>query len=54
MLLPSFSYLGLGLMAARQAVLLKHRGEDGVIRSPCINPIIDHQWRYGGNTYTVR
>ncbi|XP_066957769.1 ectonucleoside triphosphate diphosphohydrolase 5-like isoform X2 [Macrobrachium rosenbergii] len=52
--LYTHSYLGLGLMAARQAVLLKHRGEDGIIRSPCINPIIDHQWNYGGNTYTVR
>ncbi|XP_068245641.1 ectonucleoside triphosphate diphosphohydrolase 5-like isoform X2 [Palaemon carinicauda] len=52
--LYTHSYLGLGLMAARQAVLLKHRGEDGIIRSPCINPIIDHQWSYGGNTYTVR
>ncbi|KAK8729326.1 hypothetical protein OTU49_008764 [Cherax quadricarinatus] len=52
--LYTHSYLGLGLMAARQAVLLQHKGEDGIIRSPCINPIIDHQWTYGGETYTVR
>lgn len=52
--LYTHSYLGLGLMAARQAVLLKHRGEDGVIHSPCINPIIEHEWNYAGNTYAVR
>ncbi|XP_042881763.1 ectonucleoside triphosphate diphosphohydrolase 5-like isoform X4 [Penaeus japonicus] len=52
--LYTHSYLGLGLMAARKAVLLQHKGEDGVIHSPCVNPIIDHQWSYGGETYTIR
>nr|XP_045613674.1 ectonucleoside triphosphate diphosphohydrolase 5-like isoform X2 [Procambarus clarkii] len=52
--LYTHSYLGLGLMAARASVLLQHKGEDGIIRSPCINPIIDHQWTYGGETYTIR
>ncbi|XP_069997430.1 ectonucleoside triphosphate diphosphohydrolase 5 [Penaeus vannamei] len=52
--LYTHSYLGLGLMAARKEVLLQHKGEDGVIHSPCVNPIIDSQWSYGGETYTIR
>lgn len=52
--LYTHSYLGLGLMAARKAILLQHQGKDGVIRSPCVNPIVDYQWTYGGETYTVR
>ncbi|XP_045120432.1 ectonucleoside triphosphate diphosphohydrolase 5-like isoform X3 [Portunus trituberculatus] len=52
--LYTHSYLGLGLMAARKAILVQHRGEDGIIHSPCVNPIVDHQWTYGGETYTIR
>ncbi|KAG0711967.1 Ectonucleoside triphosphate diphosphohydrolase 5 [Chionoecetes opilio] len=52
--LYTHSYLGLGLMAARKAIMMQHQGEDGVIRSPCINPIVDYQWSYGGDTYNVR
>lgn len=52
--LYTHSYLGLGLMTARKAVLTQHLGADGVVRSPCVNPIItDYKWSYGGNTYTV-
>ncbi|XP_071541728.1 ectonucleoside triphosphate diphosphohydrolase 5-like isoform X6 [Panulirus ornatus] len=52
--LYTHSYLGLGLMAARKSILLQHKGEDGIIRSPCVNPIVDHQWTYGEETYTIR
>ncbi|XP_050735152.1 ectonucleoside triphosphate diphosphohydrolase 5-like isoform X3 [Eriocheir sinensis] len=52
--LYTHSYLGLGLMAARKAILMRHQGKDGIIRSPCVNPIVDYQWSYGGETYTVR
>ncbi|KAK7085353.1 Ectonucleoside triphosphate diphosphohydrolase 5 [Halocaridina rubra] len=52
--LYTHSYLGLGLMAAREAVLLKHKAGDNIIHSPCINPIISTQWHYGGNDYIVK
>lgn len=48
------SYLGLGLMAARKAILLQHQDKDGIIHSPCVNPIVDYQWSYGGETYIVK
>lgn len=53
--LSFISYLGLGLMAARKAILLQHQESEGVIKSPCVNPIINnHQWTYGGQTYSIR
>ncbi|CAL4178670.1 unnamed protein product [Meganyctiphanes norvegica] len=51
--LYTHSYLGLGLMAARKDILLHHRDENGVIHSPCINPIIHTKWEYAGDVYDV-
>lgn len=52
------SYLGMGLMAARKAILVPKsakKNEDGIIevRSECINPIIKTSWSYGGKEYLV-
>ncbi|XP_033209894.1 ectonucleoside triphosphate diphosphohydrolase 5 isoform X2 [Belonocnema kinseyi] len=52
------SYLGMGLMAARKAILVPEklpRNENGMIevRSECINPIIKTSWSYGGKEYEV-
>ncbi|RXG52155.1 Ectonucleoside triphosphate diphosphohydrolase 5 [Armadillidium vulgare] len=47
------SYLGLGLMAGRAAVLNSHRDEEGVVRSPCINPIIETTWEYNSQSFDI-
>ncbi|XP_067011798.2 ectonucleoside triphosphate diphosphohydrolase 5 isoform X2 [Anabrus simplex] len=48
------SYLGLGLMAARKAILSVGNEKDSrVLKSECINPIISTEWTYGGVTYKV-
>lgn len=49
------SYLGLGLMAARKAIL-SHRHADNVTKltSACVNPFISgKKWSYGGVEYSV-
>jgi len=46
------SYLGLGLMAARHAVLPTDSNAS-LLRSPCVSPAVSTQWTYGGHTYTV-
>ncbi|KAK3890747.1 hypothetical protein Pcinc_005321 [Petrolisthes cinctipes] len=52
--LYTHSYLGLGLMTARKAVLMQHLVTDGKVKSPCVNPIIDnYEWSYGGETFTI-
>ncbi|XP_043503174.1 ectonucleoside triphosphate diphosphohydrolase 5 isoform X1 [Polistes fuscatus] len=55
------SYLGMGLMAARKEILMhgmniKNTTEKGpiVIRSECINPIVNTEWSYGGKNYIVK
>ncbi|XP_063229353.1 ectonucleoside triphosphate diphosphohydrolase 5 isoform X2 [Bacillus rossius redtenbacheri] len=50
------SYLGLGLMAARKAILTVGKSEGSTtLRSECVNPIITGApWTYSGVTYTVR
>ena len=44
-------------MAAREAVLLAGvqapGGTEELIRSPCVNPIVETTWHYGGHTYHV-
>ncbi|XP_011302783.1 ectonucleoside triphosphate diphosphohydrolase 5 [Fopius arisanus] len=60
--LYTHSYLGMGVMAARRAILtLEMSDEDNQnpnerieIRSECINPIISNEWSYGGRNYMVR
>ncbi|XP_075233466.1 ectonucleoside triphosphate diphosphohydrolase 5-like isoform X2 [Lycorma delicatula] len=49
------SYLGLGLMAARKEILtVDNDGNETVINSECINPIItNHEWEYGGVKYSI-
>jgi len=46
------SYLGLGLMAARHAVLPSEQNAS-LLRSPCVSPAVQTEWSYGGRTYLV-
>lgn len=50
------SYLGLGLMAARQAVLSMNNPEGATqLASECVNPVNkDKKFKYGGIEYLVR
>ena len=49
-----FSYLGLGLMAARKQILsVGHADGELTLRSPCINPMIKKGWNYSGVNYIV-
>ncbi|CAB3374947.1 Hypothetical predicted protein [Cloeon dipterum] len=49
------SYLGLGLMAARHAILTADQeGNTSVIHNVCINPIVSTEWEYAGTTYTLK
>ncbi|XP_076684363.1 ectonucleoside triphosphate diphosphohydrolase NTPase isoform X1 [Andrena cerasifolii] len=55
------SYLGLGLMAARKAVVTHGMNMENVnpkatieVRSECINPIVSAEWSYGGLDYLVK
>ncbi|XP_046462499.1 ectonucleoside triphosphate diphosphohydrolase 5-like [Daphnia pulex] len=51
----SFSYLGLGLMAARKQILSAGQDESEVeLRSPCINPMVKKGWTYSGVNYVVK
>lgn len=54
--LYTHSYLGLGLMAARKAILAEGNEEKSLnLISECINPIINNtKWNYNGKTYLVR
>ncbi|XP_063993423.1 ectonucleoside triphosphate diphosphohydrolase 5 [Diachasmimorpha longicaudata] len=59
--LYTHSYLGMGVMAARRAILTldlspEDREIPGVIQinSECINPIIATEWSYGGQNYMVK
>lgn len=51
----SFSYLGLGLMAARKQILSAGQAEgESELRSPCINPMVKKGWTYSGVNYIVK
>ena len=53
--LVKFSYLGLGLMAARKQILSANNPDGAVtLKSPCINPMIKKGWNYSGVNYVVR
>ncbi|XP_011268404.1 ectonucleoside triphosphate diphosphohydrolase 5 isoform X1 [Camponotus floridanus] len=62
MSLYTHSYLGMGLMAARKAILtydmnLQETVDPKLpieIHSECINPIISTEWSYGGRDYIVK
>nr|XP_012221880.1 PREDICTED: ectonucleoside triphosphate diphosphohydrolase 5 isoform X1 [Linepithema humile] len=61
MSLYTHSYLGMGLMAARKAILTHDMNLEDVdpklpieIHSECINPIISTEWSYGGRDYIVK
>lgn len=48
------SYLGLGLMAARMAILSVGNAEDStVLKSSCMHPIMKKKWTYNRVAYTV-
>lgn len=51
----SYSYLGLGLMAARRKVLLKENSENATsLSSSCVNPNISNaQWYFSGTSFNV-
>lgn len=51
----SFSYLGLGLMAARKQILSSGQTSESelTLRSPCINPMVKKGWTYSGVNYIV-
>jgi len=50
----SFSYLGLGLMAARKHILSATNSDGSqTLRSPCINPLVKKGWNYSGVSYIV-
>jgi len=56
MFLLYYSYLGLGLMAARKAIL-QHGNPEGEthLKTPCMHHILSsEEWHYRGVTYTVR
>lgn len=49
------SYLGMGLMAARMAILSVGNKEGStVLKSACMHPIIKKEWTYNRVTYTVQ
>lgn len=50
------SYLGLGLMAARQNIfLIENSGVSNKFYSSCINPQVTYEkWSYGGKNYVVQ
>ncbi|XP_059480536.1 ectonucleoside triphosphate diphosphohydrolase 5-like isoform X2 [Neocloeon triangulifer] len=49
------SYLGLGLMAARHAILTADQESNiTAIHHTCINPIVSTEWEYAGTTYTLQ
>lgn len=61
MSLYTHSYLGMGLMAARKAILTYDMNLEDVdpklpveVHSECINPIISTEWSYGGRDYIVK
>ncbi|KAK0096013.1 hypothetical protein PV326_006766 [Microctonus aethiopoides] len=61
MSLYTYSHLGMGLMAARKAILTSDIDLEQLdttstveIRSECINPIVTSAWSYGGIDYLVK
>lgn len=49
------SYLGMGLMAARMAILSVGNSEGSTtLKSACMHPIVKKQWTYNRVTYTVQ
>ncbi|XP_020280514.1 ectonucleoside triphosphate diphosphohydrolase 5 isoform X2 [Pseudomyrmex gracilis] len=61
MSLYTHSYLGMGLMAARKAILTYNVNTENTdsklpieIHSECINPIVSTEWSYGGRNYIVK
>ncbi|XP_011708265.1 PREDICTED: ectonucleoside triphosphate diphosphohydrolase 5 isoform X4 [Wasmannia auropunctata] len=61
MSLYTHSYLGMGLMAARKAILTYDMNLDDAnvkgpieIHSECINPIVSREWSYQGRDYIVK
>ena len=45
---------GLGVLAARQAVLTRSQPAKEWAASPCVNPVVDRWWEYAGHRYHVR
>ncbi|XP_011145148.1 ectonucleoside triphosphate diphosphohydrolase 5 isoform X2 [Harpegnathos saltator] len=61
MSLYTHSYLGMGLMAARKAILTYNINLEDTdpklpikIHSECVNPIVSTEWAYGGRDYIVK
>ncbi|XP_014480652.1 PREDICTED: ectonucleoside triphosphate diphosphohydrolase 5 isoform X2 [Dinoponera quadriceps] len=61
MSLYTHSYLGMGLMAARKAILTHNTNPEDAdsklpieIHSECVNPIVSAEWSYGGRDYIVK
>lgn len=63
MSLYTHSYLGMGLMYARKAIITAEMDEKDlesskdqliVVRSKCINPIVSRQWTYSSKNYLVK
>ncbi|XP_029675171.1 ectonucleoside triphosphate diphosphohydrolase 5 isoform X1 [Formica exsecta] len=61
MSLYTHSYLGMGLMAARKAILTYDMNLEVIdlklpieIHSECINPIVSTEWSYSGRDYIVK
>lgn len=63
MSLYTHSYLGMGLMAARKAILTYDTNIEDItsdlklpieVHSECVNPIVSTEWSYGGRNYVVK
>ncbi|XP_032686884.1 ectonucleoside triphosphate diphosphohydrolase 5 isoform X2 [Odontomachus brunneus] len=63
MSLYTHSYLGMGLMAARKAILTHDMNTEDLVADPklpieihseCVNPIVSTEWSYGGRDYVVK
>ncbi|XP_066600387.1 ectonucleoside triphosphate diphosphohydrolase 5 isoform X2 [Prorops nasuta] len=55
------SYLGMGLMAARNKILIHNvnleetnNAQEIILHSECVNPIVSAKWNYGGNNYLIK
>lgn len=49
-----FSYLGLGLNEGRKRILEHGSNHSTIIKSKCINPLVNTKWTYGGLEYTIQ
>jgi hypothetical protein len=48
------SYLGLGLMSARKAILEHHKVDASAFASPCIGSAKAQEWAFSGEKFVVR